>query len=85
MNSMLTRVPLPATNCDINVLGIQFDATAHAAYSLSGNESASRTQEAVEHKISTGRTIEDCVGNQSHGFHGRVQGQEIAFIVLLLR
>lgn len=76
MNSIRTRPPLPPANCYIHILGIDLNAITDTAYAFGSNQRAAGTEERIEDNVAASRAIEDRIGEQLNGFHGRVQGQQ---------
>src|SRR5438270_13033107 len=82
VNSMVAGVALPSFNCRIDVEGIELNPVAAASRSLGCDECGPGAQEPIQHQVPTSRAVEQGIGNQSDGFHRRVQSQELAFITL---
>src|ERR1043165_8569553 len=69
---------LPAPDNGVDVNRVELDAVADSSGALGGDQSGSASQEAVENYISPRGTVHDCVGYEGHGFHRRLESQQLA-------
>src|SRR5437879_10075202 len=82
VKGLVAGVALPTFDCRVDVNRVQFNAIAATSGSLGCDECGPGAQEPIQHQVPTSRAVEQGIGNQSDGFHRRVQSQELAFITL---
>src|ERR1700704_3105955 len=60
----------------------ELDAAAAPTGALGSDQAGAAPEEAVEHDLSPGGRVEDRVGHQRHGLHGRMKRQQVPLLGL---
>ena len=82
MNGVIAGMLLPTPNRDVDIAWIDFDAMTNAANPLCRDQGGAGTEKSIEDNLSAGRAVEQGIGYQRDGLHGRMQGKKIAFLGL---
>src|SRR5271165_6990002 len=82
MHRRFTRVPLPATDCCVDIQRIDFNPIADTSDALGRHQSRSRSEEGIEHHLAAGGAIEQRIGHESDGFYRRMECKQVALVAL---
>jgi hypothetical protein len=82
MDGPIAGVALPTADCYVDVAWIDLDPITDTADTFCSNQSASGTQERVEHDLTASGAVEKGVGYKGYGLDSRMEGKEVALVAL---
>jgi len=82
VNGAVAGMLLPATDGYVDIKRIDLDAEADATNAFCSNQSATGPEKAIQDNVCPRRAVEQGISYKCDGFHGRMEGKQIAFLTL---